>query len=309
MANRGKTAAMKRILVLLPVLILVLALGLGGCSDGKEEGYKTGSNERPSTPVPTQTPPPAKTEVDTPIFRNDEVCALVYNYLDNKATSMTDITQQKVTLFLLGEARPYSIANYQGKGKWQVLAVGIGEINWTYNGGLWNLYEASRAIEPANDQATKLLSYIQNFTITKIEGKETTPTTTPTPSPTAPPTSTPTPTPTPTPTWIMPERTAHIGGKQYPEPWASPVLTSSNWVVSYFETAGDLPTVPNSLLGLFRDVKAGDKLPLNTKISIPSSQFWNNLLPSERQTMLDIVEWYGMSAKDYLWWIAAMTPG
>ena len=264
-------------------------------SEVEEEGYKTGSNERPSTPGPTQTPPPAKTEVVTPIFRNDEVCALVYNYLDNKVTSMTDITQRKVTLHLLGEARPYFIANYQSNGKWQVWALGIGEENWTYNGGLWNLYEASRAIEPANDQATKLWSYFQSFTITKIEGKETTPT--------------PESEPTPTPTKVMPERTARIGGKQYPEPWASPVLTSSNWVVSYFETAGELPTVPNSLLRLFRNVKAGDKLPLNTEISIPSSQFWNNLLPSERQTMLDIVEWYGMPAKDYLWWIAAMTPG
>ncbi len=33
---------MKRILILLPVLILVLVLGLGGCSDGKEEVYQRG---------------------------------------------------------------------------------------------------------------------------------------------------------------------------------------------------------------------------------------------------------------------------
>ena len=328
-----------------------------------------------------------------------------------------------------------------------------------YRGGLWSVYEASGVIEPANEQASELLRYIQSWTITKIEGKETTSTPSPTPAvvttlytspmwgysiqvvqnwkvddtekdnvliyggqvpapgivqifakavpgytleswvdwvmsfrhsqwstfqelsrtrfvlpsglpaysvvtkcrilgeepsrciqvltveggrgfevrasswdalwdtysmqfeqmvysikieptstPIPIPTPTPTPTPTLTPTKVMPERTACIGGKQYPEPWASPVLTSSNWVVSYFEIAGELPIVPNSLLPLFRDVKGGDRLPLNVEISIPSAQFWNNLLPTERQTMLDIVEWYGMPAKDYLWIISSMTP-
>jgi len=270
---------MKRYLI--PILVmLVMALTLVGCSDGYqrgcEEGYKAGSKEQPSTTPPASTPTqvPTKTEVDTPILQNDEVCALVYNYLYNINKAMTDITQRKVTLELLGVARPYFSAYYQGNGKWLVWALGVNEENFaSFNGGLWNLYEASRAIEPANDQATKLLTSFQKLIIPKIEGEETTPTTTPTPSPTAPPTSTPT--PTPTPTWITPERTARIGGSQYPKPGASPVLTSSNWVVSYFETSGELPTVPNSLLPLFRDVEGGDRLPLNVEISIPSSQFWN----------------------------------
>ncbi len=107
---------------------------------------------------------------------------------------------------------------------------------------------------------------------------------------------------------IMPERTALIFGKHYPEPWGSPVLTSSNWVVAYFETTGELPAVPNSLLPLFLDVKAGDKLPLNAEILTPSAQFWARLLPSERQIMLDIVEWYGMSAEDYLWLLWSFAP-
>lgn len=119
-----------------------------------------------------------------------------------------------------------------------------------------------------------------------------------TPSPTAPPTSTPAPTTTPTPTMIMCER-----------PASSPMLTSSNWVVSYCEKTGELPVIPNSLLPMFHNVEVGDKLPLNAGFSIPSKQFWNGLLPSERQTMLDIVEWYGTPAEDYLWLIGAMIPG
>lgn len=165
-ANRGNGATMKRILILLPVLILVLALGLVGCSygdqKGYEEGYKAGSK--------------GQTKVDTPVFRNDEACALVYNYLGNKFTSMTDIIQRIPSLGILDEARPYFSAKYQGNGKWVVSALGSSEGKWSSNGGLWNLYEASRTIEPANDQATELIRYIQHWTMTKIEGKETTPT-------------------------------------------------------------------------------------------------------------------------------------
>ena len=483
---------MKKILILL--LVSSLFLGLGGCQT-------TGTTKTV----------PIKTDVAT--LTQDEVCALVYNYLENKVASVSAVPRRLKLLDTLGKARPYFQAVYQGNGKWQVSAIGYGvEVNldeyketlkpedrqkvesvsaaereqwvkeheqwfleqhfpsnpsWVktgvyrmyyYRGGLWSVYEASGVIEPANEQASELLRYIQSWTITKIEGKETTPTPSPTPAvvttlytspmwgysiqvvqnwkvddtekdnvliyggqlpapgvvqifakavpgytleswvdwvmsfrhsqwstfqelsrtrfvlpsglsaysvvtkcrilgeepsrciqvltveggrgfevkasswdalwdtysmqfeqmvysikiqPTSTPIPTPTPTstPTPTPTGIMPERTALIGGSQYPKPGVSPVLTSSNWVVSRFETSGELPTVPNSLLPLFRDVKGGDRLPLNVGISIPSAQFWNGLLPSEKQTMLDIVEWYGMPAKDYLWWIAAMTPG
>ncbi len=48
-ANTRNRATMKSILILLPVLILVLALGLVACSDGYqrgyEEGYEAGSKE------------------------------------------------------------------------------------------------------------------------------------------------------------------------------------------------------------------------------------------------------------------------
>ena len=137
---------MKRYLI--PILvILVLALPLGGCQT-------TGTTE---------------TQVDMPTLGNDEVCALVYNYLQNKATAMTTRLYREHLLGVLDKARPYFVANYKGNGKWQVSALGRGvkDEDWFfyYSGGLWNLYEASRTIEPANDQATKLLSYIQRWTI------------------------------------------------------------------------------------------------------------------------------------------------
>jgi len=97
----------------------------------------------------------------------DEACAMVYNYLQGKATAMTHFTFRQQQLGVLDSARPHFEASYQGKGKWQVLAVGIGgytNINDICS-GLWNVYEASEVIEPANDPATMLLSYIHRWTL------------------------------------------------------------------------------------------------------------------------------------------------
>ena len=57
----------------IPILVIfVLVLGLSGCS-------ATGTTK----PVPTKT--------DVPTITQDEACALVYNYLDNKATSIATL--------------------------------------------------------------------------------------------------------------------------------------------------------------------------------------------------------------------------
>ena len=133
---------MKRYLI--PILmILMLAMGLGGCSTATE---------------------PTKTQPDTSVLGSDEACALVYNYLQGKATAMTHFTLRQQLLGVLDTTRPYFVANYKGNGKWQVSAVGIDQA-FSYTGGVWNLYETSRAIEPANDQASKLLIYIQRWTL------------------------------------------------------------------------------------------------------------------------------------------------
>ncbi len=138
---------MKRYLI--PVLVLlVLASGLViGC----------GQQAQP-TPTPT---------IDTPSLRSDEVCALVYNYLDSRATPM-NVRQRMWLLNDLSAAKTYFRAVYQGNRKWQVSALGrITQSNyldfgsWSYNGGLWNLYETSGVVQPANAQATEVLNYIQ----------------------------------------------------------------------------------------------------------------------------------------------------
>ena len=138
---------MKRYLI--PVLVLLmLASGLVvGC----------GQEAKP-TPTPT---------IDLPSLRSDEVCALVYNYLESRATPM-NVRQRMWLLNDLNAAKPYSRAVYQDNGKWQVRGLGrVTQSNyldfgtWSSAGGLWNLYGASGVIEPANAQATEVLNYIQ----------------------------------------------------------------------------------------------------------------------------------------------------
>lgn len=106
-------------------------------------------------------------QTDTPTLRSDEVCVLVYNYLEARASLVSSIGLRQPLLTALAIARPYFTATYQGNGKWQVSALGYGlkDEDWVFNyGGLWNLYEVSRAIEPANGEASDLLLYIQRRT-------------------------------------------------------------------------------------------------------------------------------------------------
>ena len=104
----------------------------------------------------------------------DEACALVYNYLETQAEAAIggpkDFCYHWRMQFLdtLGKARQQFSAFYQGNGKWRVSALGKGsevvdgenKEYYYYGGGLWNLYETTRIVEPANDKAQALLSEI-----------------------------------------------------------------------------------------------------------------------------------------------------
>ncbi len=140
---------MKRYLI--PIMVvLVLASGLVvGC--GQEV-----------KPTPTIQP-------DVPTMTQDEVCALVYSYLEARGNAMTDSPKRLEILFILNGAFPHFRATYQSNGKWQVWAVGNDGVGTSGNltvgwGGLWDVYENSGVIEPANDKARELLSYIQWYT-------------------------------------------------------------------------------------------------------------------------------------------------
>ena len=135
---------MKKLLTF--ALVLLLVLGIIGCSSDNGQSKAV-------TPA-----------VDKPLFTADEACALVNNYLESKGESVI-IGWRRAFLSTLSNARPQFSALYQGNGKWDVWALGRDyETGFLYSGGLWNLYEASRIVEPANDQARAVLVQIQTFT-------------------------------------------------------------------------------------------------------------------------------------------------
>lgn len=142
---------MKKLLAL--SLVLLLFSGIVGCSK-KDEPFE----------IPTSS-----------VMSEDEACATVYSYLETKAGAATvgpqDYCYHWRMQFLdtLGKARQQFSAFYQGNGKWRVSALGkysevvdgANKEYYSYGGGLWNLYETTRIVEPANDQASALLSEIQ----------------------------------------------------------------------------------------------------------------------------------------------------
>ena len=137
---------------ILVIVVLVLAFGLIE-TPIKPSGFLRplvgewiGGLTEEARPTPTIQP-------DVPTKTQDEVCALVYNYLENKITAMTVFALRMQYLDTLSKARPDFQAVYQSNGKWTVAAL-----------GQWNLYEASGVIEPADDNARKWLHYTQHWT-------------------------------------------------------------------------------------------------------------------------------------------------
>jgi predicted small lipoprotein YifL len=141
---------MKKLFTL--TLVLLLLSGIVGCSK-KDEPFV----------------PPASS-----VMSEDEACALVYSYLETRAKAaiggvgplvappvQASIWRRQFLDTLVEQRQKFS-ASYQGNGKWLVYDDEHKDYYY-YSGGLWNLYEASRIVEPANDQARELLSEIRSY--------------------------------------------------------------------------------------------------------------------------------------------------
>ncbi len=165
------------------------------------------------------TPVPTTSATSLPTITQDEVCALVYTYLETKVNLISPLAYRMKLTDTLSKAKSYFTTKFESNGKWQVSALGLGvQINldeyketfnsderqkidaaspteieqWVklnekwfmeqhypstpeqgrvagvssvfeYSGGLWNFYEASGVIEPANNEAIELLRYIQRW--------------------------------------------------------------------------------------------------------------------------------------------------
>ena len=129
------------------LILLVVAISITGCSNGQAEE-----------------PPP----VDVPSISGNEARAMVTNYLQVQINDLIK-PQSMAMQNLLNKAAPSFSATYIGKGQWRVVALGYGyntdeeEWRYYYKGGLWNVYETSKIVEPYNTQARNLLEYWQRY--------------------------------------------------------------------------------------------------------------------------------------------------
>jgi len=170
------------------------------------------------------------------------------------------------------------------------------------------LEDAQSEIRRLNTDINLLTTYIKN-TPTPIPTATFRPAT---PTPTFVPTYTPTPysyyVPTPTPfvTYITPTPTPYVA---YRTPTPAPTQTPSNWIDSYYATNHVYPVVPDWLLPLFEyELSSGDRIRPGLTIIRASLQYWNLRSPSQKQQILETVEWLGGNANDYLWSIQYTSP-
>ena len=74
----------------------------------------------------------------------------------------------------------------------------------------------------------------------------------------------------------------------------------SNWIKGYQQKhKGRLPLIPKFMLAVVRD-KTAQRVSKNMELSIPSAQWWNDLLPSQKEQVLQTVDWLCRHNKD--WW-------
>jgi len=62
------------------------------------------------------------------------------------------------------------------------------------------------------------------------------------------------------------------------------------------------------MLPIVKD-KTMKRISKNMVLSIPSSQWWNGLLSSQREMVLQTIEWLGQNRQDYLEMINKLIPG
>lgn len=103
----------------------------------------------------------------------------------------------------------------------------------------------------------------------------------------------PTPTPTPTPT---------------PAPTATPAPAPNTWIDAYYATNGELPPVPDWMLPLMPELKAGDRFRKGVIFLSAGAQYWARRSPTEKEMILETVLWLGGDPNDYLWEMEQRRP-
>ena len=83
-----------------------------------------------------------------------------------------------------------------------------------------------------------------------------------------------------------------------------------NWIDAHKAKTGKLPPLPAYLLPVVEEesYSPGEPMSKNIKVKIASGQFWNRLPPSQREELLQLVEWLGQDRRDYIAKMESMFP-
>ena len=80
----------------------------------------------------------------------------------------------------------------------------------------------------------------------------------------------------------------------------SNIRSGINWIENYKNNnKGQLPPLPEYLLAIAIEYKSGQPISKSMKVRPASAQLWDALLPSQREKLLQLVEWLGQDRRDY----------
>ncbi len=88
----------------------------------------------------------------------------------------------------------------------------------------------------------------------------------------------------------------------------TPTPTYETWIDEYEATYGELPVVPDWMLDLMPELKAGDRFRKGVIFLTASAQYWARRSPSEKDMILETVLWLGGNPEDYLWQMEQRRP-
>ena len=73
----------------------------------------------------------------------------------------------------------------------------------------------------------------------------------------------------------------------------------ANCIDDHLAKYGELPIIPESVSKVVVNYSPGARVSKNMELSIPSAQWWNGLLPSQREQILQTVDWLYKHKKDW----------
>lgn len=88
----------------------------------------------------------------------------------------------------------------------------------------------------------------------------------------------------------------------------APCPDLGNWIDTYYYCYGELPVVPPWMGPLIMGYYDGMQVYQGMTVLVASVQFWNSLMPSQQEQVLQLIDWLGESREDYVWMIYHLGP-